>query len=352
MSNSVLVVNISVIKNNIKDIKRKMKPNQKLCMVAKANCYGLSPKRLCRELDSEVDYFAVSQPSEFFKIKSQTTKPIIVLCPVYSGLKRLIKNNAHLTVCNFESLYEVCKTAISLDEECYIHVAVNTGMNRYGFKNFDEFKTALRVLNRTENIKIAGVFSHYHSAENEQYADFQYDKFLEFKCESLCEINHCIDFHISASDGLKYKNGFDMVRVGMSVYTDKNYPTVTLKSKVLDLQKLEVGEVAGYNAVFKATKKTTLAVVGIGYADGIFRNIMGKGHVLIHGQKASIVAVCMDSILVDVSDIKVKVNDNVIIIGKSGKEQIFICDIASWCDTIDYEILTKITSRVKRKYIK
>ena len=148
-----------------------------------------------------------------------------------------------------------------------------------------------------------------------------------------------------------YKNGFDMVRVGMSLYTDKIYQTVSLYSKIVDIQNLEPGEVAGYDAVFKANKRTKLAVVQIGYGDGIFRNIVGRGYVLINGNYAKIVAVCMDSILIDVTGLQVKIQDKVVLIGRSGNKHIFICDVASWCDTIDYEIIIGLAKRVERRYI-
>ena len=110
-------------------------------------------------------------------------------------------------------------------------------------------------------------------------------------------------------------------------------------------------ESAGYSRCFVASNKTKIAVVAIGYADGIFRRIAGRGYVLINDEYCKIVAVCMDSILVDVTGIQVSLYDDVVLIGKDKEKQIFICDVAKWCDTIGYEIITSISSRVKRKYV-
>lgn len=351
MSNSVLYVSVNAIKNNIDFVKKNMKVGQKFCLVAKANCYGLGARRLCHELNDCVDYFAVSSPQEFYQVKRVTSKPILILSPTYSRLKNLIKAGAELTVSNFESLSAVCNAAVSGDAVCKVHIAVNTGMNRFGFKNLKDFETAVKVLKKTQNISIQGVFSHYFEANSENFAKNQYEKFLNFGISYVNLSDKNVFFHIAASDGVFHKNGFDMARVGMAAYTDRLFETVKLVSKILDFQNLDAGETAGYGAIFVAKKPTKLAAIGIGYADGIFRNIAKKGWVLVRGKKAKIVAVCMDSILIDVTDLQTKIGDEVVLFGKSEGKQIFVCDMASWCGTIGYEIITKLSSRVKRKYI-
>ncbi len=351
MSNSVLTINVNEIKNNIKSIRKKLFKDQKLCAVVKANCYGLGARKICKNIDSDVDYFAVSCPQEFYAIRKYVTKPILILSPVYHNLKRLIKYGAELSVCNFESLFAVCKMAISLNIPCKVHVVVNTGMNRFGFKNISDFKTALRVIEKTQNISAIGVFSHYFQAENEDFAKNQYERFLDYAFEYVCESENSVVLHLSATSGIRYKNAFDMVRVGIGLYSDDAFGTISLTSKVLDIQVLKVGESAGYDGIFVAKKQTKIAVVGIGYADGISRIVAGKGYVLFAGKKAKIVAVCMDSILVDVTGLDIKICDIAVLIGKSKDSQIFVCDIAKWCGTISYEILTRISARVKRKYI-
>ena len=225
-------------------------------------------------------------------------------------------------------------------------------MNRFGFNDIETIEKVFKFCEKTQNISICSVFTHYYNAKCEKSAESQFLKFLKIKdfVGSNFYKNDII-FHIANSDGLALKNKLDMVRVGIKTYTDKMFQTVTLKSKIIEFQNLEVGDTAGYSSVFRASYKTKLAVVAIGYADGIFRNIVGRGYVLIKGNFAKIVAVCMDSILVDVTNINCKLYDDAVLIGKSEDKQIFVCDVARWCDTIDYEILTKISKRVKRKYI-
>ena len=342
---------MNAIINNLADVKKLLKYNQKLCVVAKANCYGLGSKKVCSEVEKFCDYFAVSSVKEFFEIRTVVSKPIVILDPVFHDFKRLIKAGAELSVSTFESLEQLINIAEELDEKIKVHIAVNTGMNRFGFKSKKELFEVINKIKKSQKIIISGVFSHYFDAKNEEFVNFQFKRFMHIKQFLLSEFNLNAIYHLANSDGILYKNGFDMVRAGMVLYTDKNYQTLSLKTRVLDIQFLNPYESAGYSAVFRAKSKTKLAAIGIGYGDGIMRNIAGKGYVLINNKYAKIVAVCMDTILVDVTQIDVHIYDEVILIGKSKDKQIFICDVARWCDTIDYEIIVRLADRIERRYI-
>lgn len=348
---SVLEVNLSAIKNNIASIKRLLKYNQKLCIVAKANCYGLGAKVICKSVNKFADYFAVSSAREFYEIRRVVTKPIVILDPVFYGIKRLARCGAEMVVSNNESLEKIIKISNELNYKIKVHIAINTGMNRFGFKTKNEIYAAIEKLKKSQNIIILGVFSHYFAANNENFAEIQFKRFIKIKEFCLKNFNLTVIYHLASSDGILAKNGFDMVRAGMLLYTDKCYQTITLKSRILDIQNLDKNETAGYAAIFVAEKKTTIAIIGIGYGDGIIRNIVKNGYVLINNKFAKIVAICMDTMLVDITGILAKIGDDVVIIGKSKDKQIFICDVARWCDTIEYEIIVRLSSRITRKYI-
>lgn len=350
--NSVLEINLDAIKCNVVETKKKLVDGQKLCAVVKADAYGLGAKKISKFLDEFVDYFAVSSASEFFDIKKHVTKPILILDPIYdkATILKLILNDAELMVSNMIEFELIKNIVIKTKLYARVHLCLNTGMNRFGFKDDDSINKVIDEIQKTQKISICGVFSHYFEANNENFAKMQFELFEKFKNKITLKLNKIPIFHISNSDGVIFKNGFDMARVGIALWNDKSYQTITLKSKIVEFQNLKKGETAGYSACFVATKKTKLAVVSFGYADGIFRNISGRGYVLVNGKFAKIVAVCMDSILIDVTNVDAEIFDDVILIGKSGKFQIFVCDVASWCDTISYEILTKISKRVKRKY--
>lgn len=328
-------------------MKSKLNPNQKLCIVAKANCYGLGTK-LIKFIEAESDYVAVSSAEEFFDVKKFTSKPIIILDPIFDleKLSKLIGAGAELTVSNRANL-ERLVLALGT-KNARVHLATNTGMNRFGEADLGEIKELLLKIKKTQNVKLIGVFSHFFEANNEKFAKIQYDRFEKIQALVKNIMGDDVLFHLSNSDAVTSLNGFDMARVGMKIYTDERFETLRLSAKVLEIQHLAVGDVAGYSAVFVAKRPTTLAVVGIGYGDGLHRNIVNKGRVLVNGKFAKIVAVCMDSILIDVTGIKVQIDDEVVIIGRSGEKQIFVCDVAKWCDTIGYEIITSIQSRVSR----
>lgn len=320
--------------------------------MAKANCYGFGYK-LCSFFDSEVDYFAVSSYYEFIKIKKYVTKPILILDTIYDKkqLKYLIKNNAELTVSNKESLEVLINVSKSVNKKIKIHIAINTGMNRLGIKEEREIIDIVNLVKKTQNIEIKGIFSHYFQANNKYFDNLQI-KILNkmvYIIRKMLNISPII--HICSSDGVLTKNYGDMVRVGYGIYSDKSYETIILKTKIIDIQYLDKNEVAGYNGIFVSNKNTKLAVIGIGYGDGILRNITNKGYVLINDRYAKIVACCMDTMIVDVTDINSKVNDDVVIIGKYEKNKISICDIACWCDTIGYEIIVRLSDRIKRNFV-
>ena len=349
---SNLEVDLSAIKENLKRIKQLLNNNQKLCFVAKANCYGLGDEKICQSVNGLVDYFAVAKESEFLRIKKYVTKPILILNPIYENITICARQGAEFCVCNFESLEVVL--SLANQNKCVqfkIHIAINTGMNRFGFSDFDYIKEVFKMCEKTQNISIIGVFTHYYSQIDENIAEIQFSRFEKYKrlIDEFVPTNKLI-FHIANTGGVQIKNGFDMVRVGFGMYDDSVFETIKLSSKILDFQELNACDTAGYEAVFKASRKTKIAVVGIGYADGVFRNVYKKGYVLINNCFAKIIAVCMDSMLVDVTEIDCKICDEVILIGKSESRQIFICDMASWCDTIGYEVIAKLSSRIKRIY--
>ena len=349
---SVLEVNVYEMKKNINYIRSELISGQKLCFVVKANCYGFGSK-LCKYFQDEVDYFAVSSGYEFFELRKKVNKPILILDSIYDEklLKKLILKGAELTISNEESLQKILKIEVFINCQIKIHLAINTGMNRFGISSVSKFCEMIERIKKSQNIKIYGVFSHYFDGKCEKTSQKQLKKFIIYS-DLIDKISDKkVIKHISATDGIINNNYGDMIRVGFGIYDNSKFETLTLKTKILDFQILKSGECAGYCSVFKSDRYTKIAVIGIGYGDGIPRNIYKKGYCLIKDKFAKIVASCMDSMLVDVTEIDCKINDDVIIIGKSEKNKISVCDIAGWCDTIGYEIIVRLSDRIKRVYL-
>lgn len=350
---SILKVDLDGIIENIKSYKKKLKENQKFCAVIKADCYGLGARKISEAINDYVDYFAVASRKEFFSINRFVTKPIILLDPIYKNITILTKQNCEFSVSNLFQLKKISVLAKRNKNLVYkIHLAINTGMNRFGFCDKIEFGEVLDILQKTQNIVIKGVFSHFLLGNNEIIAKNQIKKFKNMKnfLSSKIDANNII-FHITNTSGFDYGKKFDMIRIGLGMFLKHNKQSFTLKSKIIEIQNVNKGDSVGYGVNFVAEKFMKVAVVSIGYADGFSRAVAGKGFVLINGRSAKVLAVCMDSIIVDVSEIEVNLCDEVVVIGKSGDKQIFVCDIASWCDTIEYEIMTRFSRRIKRIYI-
>lgn len=350
---SVLEVNLKSIKDNIKKYRLEIGDKKKFCAVVKADCYGLGAKQICKEIDFLVDYFAVSSEREFLEIERVVTKPILILDPIYKNITKLAKRNCEFCVSNFAQFEKILKLSKRNKNTKYkIHIKVNTGMNRFGFSCVDEIVKIFNYLQKTQNILIIGVFSHFYMGNNEDIAKFQLKKFedIKFILSQKFDVSKII-FHISNTDGFFIGKNLDMVRIGLGMFLKYNQNTFSLKSKIIEIQTLKKGETAGYSLGFIANKSTKVAVVSIGYGDGVSRKIAGQGFVLINGKFCKILAVCMDSVIVDVSDASVCYQDDVVLIGKSKDKQIFVCDMARWCDTIEYEIMTRISKRVKRDYV-
>ena len=353
MSGSVLKVDLDCIKENINEYRIRLGENKKICAVVKADCYGLGVGKICKEIDSLVDYFAVSCESEFFEIKSLVTRPVLILDPIYKNITKLAKINCEFCVSNLHQFKNILKLSKqNKNIKFKLHLKINTGMNRFGFSDLNEIEKIFKYVQKTQNISIIGVFSHFYMGNNKEIAEMQLSKFedIKFFLSQKFDISKII-FHISNTDGFDFGKNLDMVRIGMGIFLKYNQNTIELKSKIVEIQNLKSNETAGYSLGFIAEKEMKVAIVSIGYADGVLRRIAGRGFVLINGEFCKILAVCMDSIIVDITDVSAKLCDDVTLIGKNKDKQIFVCDIALWCDTIEYEILTRISKRVKRVFV-
>lgn len=354
MNISTLYINVLSVKENIKRIKSSLGANQKYCFVAKANAYGFGLK-ICEYVEGDVDCFAVSSPAEFFELNRLVKKQIIILDPVYENIKELANAGAIFTVSNISALEEILKAAKKSKVKLKVFIKLNTGMNRFGFDEEKEVIEVCEKLKKSQNIVVFGAYSHYFEAKNEVFVQKQNEKFSIMR-NIICQFfGENLIFHIAATEGAsasiqKKYNDFQMIRIGMGNFSDRFYPTLSLVSKVMEVHKVKAGEGAGYGAAFSPKKDSLVAAVGIGYGDGLLRSIVKEGKVLIRGKFFPIVAICMDVILVDVTGDFVSIGDDVTLIGRQGKNQIFVCDVAAWCDTIEYEIIVRLSLRIRRKY--
>lgn len=345
--------NQSNILNNIKIIKNEMPLNTKFCAVVKANAYGHGIENVVQSTQSYVDYYAVANIAEALAIrKISLSKPIIVLGRLFDfDIKLAIQNNIEITVSNLEHLMQIYKIACQLNLPAYLHIAINTGMNRLGISTKAELIKVENIINCSTLLNLKGIFTHFATPiSNKHFFSKQVTKF-----ENLLSIvdkdKYLIHCSSSTAFLLDKRLCYNMVRVGLAMYGyDSTHilnnlkPFLNIYSTVQQIHYLKRGEFCGYDAEFIADKPTKIAVVGIGYGDGVPRKTAKLGYVIINNHKCKIVGkICMDMLFVNATNISCSVGDKVIVMGASQDYSITATDLAKWNDTIEYEVLTNFS---------
>jgi len=362
---TILEINLKALHQNFKYIKSKINNNAKLMAVVKAFGYGSDAVEIAKYLqDCNVDCFAVAYANEGVALrKAGITKPILVLHPQPVNFKLIIENCLEPSLYNAKVLNEFINTSEKEKQIEYpVHIKFNTGLNRLGFWEND-VDYIVSILNKTKTIKAKSIFSHLAASEDLDEKEFTLTQIESFKTiseEFESKIGYKPKLHICNTSGiLNYPEAhFDMVRCGIGLYgfgnsskENKNLkPIATLKSIISQIHHIEEGETVGYNRAYKSNSFQKTATIPIGHADGIGRQYGNRnGFITINGHKAYIIGnVCMDMIMVDVTNIDCKEGDEVIIFGEHNTAE----KLAETIKSISYEIITAISQRIKRMVLK
>lgn len=368
-----LEISKSALLNNVAEIKKNFSAKTKFMAVVKANAYGHGLLEVVNSIKGKVDYLAVYDFNDAVFLRTKKiTKPILVLGRILPNQIALaIKNNIEVTVSTFDILEAAKKN--SLKKKLIIHLCVDTGLGRDGFV-FAEMEKVLNFLknkNLQNNIEVKGLYAHFASADDsdfDSYTKNQVELLLEWK-KSLAEIGLKPLIHTSASAGTltNIAPQFDIARIGLSLYglwpskeveiRNKNktklMPVLSWKVLISEVKNMPKGSAISYNCTHILKRDSKIAVLPIGYYDGIFRGSSNNGWALVNGQKVpQIGRVTMNLIVLDVTDVKqVKVGDVVTIIGDDEKENVTADDWSIWAQTSNYEIVTRINSALTRKII-
>lgn len=343
------VIDLKGILGNFNKAKKKLSENVKICAVVKANAYGFGVEKIAKLLDNQADYFAVARLSEYLKLKKIGIKtPILILSPLLEqDMQIAIKNGAEITIASFEGLLCAINYAAEHNLCAKVHLKVDTGMNRYGFKDLKEFKDALKIIKKSKSVVLVGVYSHFYDVCKD-VLDKQFAIFERFQIITL-KYKFKPVFHMASSSTLSNKDyQLDMVRLGIDLYLSDRH---LFETEILQIKNIKCGERVSYGGTFTAKCDMKIAVCAGGYADGISRKLSCCGEVIINGKIAKIIGrVCMDCFMANITDIDAKVGDKVLIFGKMQENSISVCEVARKCGTIPYEMYTGISSRVKRVY--
>lgn len=357
---TVLEINGNAVLHNLHYLKSKLKPETKILAVVKAFGYGSEAVAVAKIVEEHVAYFAVAYADEGIQLREAGIKaPILVLHPQIQNIAKIVESRLEPSLYNFEIFDAFLKYADEAPLMNYpVHLKFNTGLNRLGFWHTD-VPNILSGLKESNNVKVASIFSHLGASEDPREQEFtvnQINGFAYVVKQLYAHMGYEPMIHILNTSGvINYSNAqFDMVRVGIGLYgfgNDQNETaqlqnTHTLKSIISQINIIQPGETVGYNRAFVATKVSKSATIPIGHADGISRKLGNKeGFVIINGKPAQIIGnVCMDMLMVDVTDIECKVTDEVILFNH--QQQIEF--MAHKCETIPYEILTNLSQRIKR----
>ena len=356
---------------NMKNIK-KLVGDKEVIAVVKADCYGHGADDLAPVfLENGASRLAVAILTEGIELrKKNITAPIMILgyTPLELG-EELINNDIEQTVYDLEYAKKLSNIAERLGKKAKIHIALDTGMGRIGFIPNEESIEAVEKIASLNGIEIIGIFTHFSTADeyDKTYTNEQFKKIKNFISE-LEKRNINIPLkHVSNSGAIMDmpETYLDAVRAGIILYgyypsneVNKEKldikPILTLKTTVSHVKEVEEGTSISYGRTFITERKSKIATIPIGYADGYSRLLSGKAKVIINGKFAPVVGrICMDQCMIDVTDIgEVKVGDEVILLGEEGNLKFNADDFAEIMGTINYEITCMLKQRIPRVYIK
>jgi len=355
MRASVLEVNLSNFIYNVEQIQSFVGKDIKIMPVIKANGYG-THINMCLDIINKFDIVAVALVEEAINLRENGyQKEIFILNqPSTNEIDLIIKYDITIGISDLSFLQELGRR----DDEVKVHLEIDTGMGRTGVLDLESF---ILEIKKYSNVVVEGIYTHLSSADNDyEYTNKQLDKFERSVLQAK-EYFNLKYIHSSASNGLlNFKSNYcNTVRPGIILYGYESYPGVLnkidlkpickLKSKITFLKEVEAGTSISYSRSYVTNKKTKVATIPIGYADGIRRCLSNKGKVIVNNTLVPIIGkVCMDSFMIDVTNLDVKVGDDVYLFDN---ELIKIEDIASIYDSINYEVISTISDRVPREFV-
>ena len=361
---SVLEVNLDALTYNFNFYRSHLKPTTKIACMLKASGYGAGSLELAKTLQAQgASYIAVAAHDEGVDLRNAgITMPIMVLNPKVVNYRTLFEYRLEPEIFSFEILNEIIREAEKFGVNNYpIHIKLDTGMHRLGFV-YEELPQLIEILKSQSFVKPVSAFSHLATADDFSQTDYSQAQLEYFdKCTDflLGSFDFPIMRHILNTDGiLRFpEHQYEMVRLGIGLYgvptlgagfDDKLKPVSLLKSVIIQIRDWEAGTTIGYGRRGILTRKSRIATIPLGYADGFNRHLgCGVGQVFVNGVRVPTIGnICMDIFMADETDVDCKVGDKIEIFG----ENITVTEVAEKLGTIPYEVLTSVSSRIKRIY--
>ncbi len=363
---TVLEVNLSALVHNLNFFRSLIKPKTKVMVMVKAFSYGSGSFEIANTLQfHHADYLAVAYADEGVELrKAGISLPILVMNPEMTGMDAMIRYDLEPEIYSFRTLQlflsAIENSDVNPDKKSRIHIKLDTGMHRLGFME-DEIEALVEEIMNNKNVVVSSVFSHLAASESKDldwFTSLQIKNFEAMTWRLHEGLGYNFMRHILNSAGIvrhPYAQ-FDMVRLGISLYGISPLPHIQnklevvsrLKSVISQIKVIQQDEAVGYNCKWIAPRESTIAIVPVGYADGLSRKLSnGIGCMFVKNKVVPIIGnINMDMTIIDITGIDAEEGDEVIIFGK----EVSINKLAELMDTIPYEVLTGISRRVKRVY--
>ena len=359
---TILEVNLNNVVENLNHYRSFLKPTTKLVCMIKADAYGSGSVEIAKTLqDHRVDYLAVAVADEGVTLRRNgITANVMIMNPEMTAFKTMFDYDLEPEVYSFRLLEALIRAAEKEGITDYpVHVKLDTGMHRLGFDPTADMKRLIDRLKHQNAIIPRSVFSHFVGSDSDAFDDFSARQFALFDAGSKqlqAAFSHKILRHMDNSAGIEHfpERQMDMCRLGLGLYgvdprTNAMLQNVsTLKTTILQMHCVKAGETVGYSRKGRIEHDSVIAAIPIGYADGLNRRLGNRRcYCLVNGQKAPYVGnICMDVAMIDVTGIDCREGDSVEIFG----DHLPVTVLSDVLETIPYEVLTGVSTRVKRVY--
>lgn len=365
MRNTWVEIDLTNIGHNVEQARKLLKPKTRIAGVLKANAYGHGAIHTAKALiENGVEMLAVACITEAIELRRHYSEiPIMIMGYTPDDkLKIAVENNIAITIFSLEQAKKLSDIGASLNKDAIVHIKIDTGMNRIGFKINSNTVDTIAEIYKLANIKIEGIFTHLALKTSETDKQ-QFDLFMGVINELESKGVYIPIKHICDGIGMVLYPEYhlDMVRIGTFIYGGQALPkdkeplklAMTFKSQISQIKEIQKGEGVGYDYSFVAEDKCIVGTLPVGYADGYMRCLTGKGEVSIKGKRAPVIGkICMDQLMIDLTNIpEAKVGDEAVLLGEGSIDSVPLAEIAEKADTNRNEVLSVISRRVPRLYI-
>ncbi len=372
---SWIEIDREAVARNLETLRSRVVRGTKIAAVVKSNAYGHGLTTMSSILDAAgVDWFAVDSLVEGIALRDAgITRPILQLGYLpRAAIEALIDYDLRPTIYDPALIPFLQHAASARGRSIAVHIKVETGTNRQGLRPADAVALC-QAVQCAPNLQLEGISMHFANIEDttdHSFAMGQLSRFNDFD-RSLAEAGIKVDLHhtaCSAATLLYPTTHFEVVRVGIALYgmwpsreTRVTFqqqcgtaltldPVLTWKTMVVQIKEVEKGDYVGYGCTYRTPHRSRIAILPTGYYDGYDRRLSNQAYALVHGERAPVRGrICMNLCMVDITDIpQVMVEDEVVLLGRSGNERVTAGELAQWIGTIEYEVTTRINAALPR----